>query len=128
MTEKPRETQAESHVVELKEKVNNSSLMKHRTLVPRSQCPTLETMVPSWTWRTSITKLLGTSVANPEQLLKLLWSGLYEMFLKWCPESRNEGRTVPCVCSTKIEDQPKPLTSHSGSRLTCPHEWDHPLS
>ena len=29
MTEKPRETQAESHVVELKEKVNNSSLMKH---------------------------------------------------------------------------------------------------
>ena len=30
MTEKPRETQAESHVVELKEKVNNSSLMKHR--------------------------------------------------------------------------------------------------
>ena len=32
MTEKPRETQAESHVVELKEKVNNSSLMKHRNL------------------------------------------------------------------------------------------------
>ena len=32
MTEKPRETQAESHVVELKEKVNNSSLMKHRDL------------------------------------------------------------------------------------------------
>ena len=32
MTEKPRETQAESHVVELKEKVNNSSLMKHRPL------------------------------------------------------------------------------------------------
>ena len=32
MTEKPRETQAESHVVELKEKVNNSSLMKHRLL------------------------------------------------------------------------------------------------
>ena len=32
MTEKPRETQAESHVVELKEKVNNSSLMKHRAL------------------------------------------------------------------------------------------------
>ena len=31
MTEKPRETQAESHVVELKEKVNNSSLMKHRS-------------------------------------------------------------------------------------------------
>ena len=31
MTEKPRETQAESHVVELKEKVNNSSLMKHLT-------------------------------------------------------------------------------------------------
>ena len=30
MTEKPRETQAELHVVELKEKVNNSSLMKHR--------------------------------------------------------------------------------------------------
>ena len=30
MTEKPRETQAESHVVELKEKVNNSSLMKHQ--------------------------------------------------------------------------------------------------
>ena len=30
MTEKPRETQAESHVVEFKEKVNNSSLMKHR--------------------------------------------------------------------------------------------------
>ena len=29
MTEKPRETQAESHVVELKEKVNNTSLMKH---------------------------------------------------------------------------------------------------
>ena len=29
MTEKPRETQAESHVVELKEKVTNSSLMKH---------------------------------------------------------------------------------------------------
>ena len=29
MTEKPRETQAESHVVEFKEKVNNSSLMKH---------------------------------------------------------------------------------------------------
>ena len=29
MTEKPRETQAELHVVELKEKVNNSSLMKH---------------------------------------------------------------------------------------------------
>ena len=29
MTEKPRETQAESYVVELKEKVNNSSLMKH---------------------------------------------------------------------------------------------------
>ena len=28
MTEKPRETQAELHVVELKEKVNNSSLMK----------------------------------------------------------------------------------------------------
>ena len=32
MTEKPRETQAKLHVVELKEKVNNSSLMKHRTL------------------------------------------------------------------------------------------------
>ena len=32
MTEKPRETQAESHVVELKEKVNNSSLMKHLNL------------------------------------------------------------------------------------------------
>ena len=31
MTEKPRETQAELHVVELKEKVNNSSLMKHTT-------------------------------------------------------------------------------------------------
>ena len=31
MTENPRETQAESHVVELKEKVNNSSLMKHRS-------------------------------------------------------------------------------------------------
>ena len=31
MTEKPRETQAESHVVELKEKVNNSSLMKHQS-------------------------------------------------------------------------------------------------
>ena len=30
MTEKPRETQEESHVVELKEKVNNSSLMKHQ--------------------------------------------------------------------------------------------------
>ena len=30
MTEKPRETQAESHVVELKEEVNNSSLMKHQ--------------------------------------------------------------------------------------------------
>ena len=30
MTEKPRETQAELHVVELKEKVNNSSLMKHQ--------------------------------------------------------------------------------------------------
>ena len=29
MTGKPRETQAELHVVELKEKVNNSSLMKH---------------------------------------------------------------------------------------------------
>ena len=29
MAEKPRETQAELHVVELKEKVNNSSLMKH---------------------------------------------------------------------------------------------------
>ena len=29
MTEKPRETQAESHVVEFTEKVNNSSLMKH---------------------------------------------------------------------------------------------------
>ena len=23
---------------------------------------------------------------------------------------------MPCVCSTKIEDQPKPLTSHSGNR------------
>ena len=34
MTEKPRETQAELHVVELKEKVNNSSLMKH-PLSPR---------------------------------------------------------------------------------------------
>ena len=33
MTEKPRETQAELHVVELKEKVNNSSLMKHPTAV-----------------------------------------------------------------------------------------------
>ena len=33
MTEKPRETQAELHVVELKEKVNNSSLMKHRNFV-----------------------------------------------------------------------------------------------
>ena len=32
MTEKPRETQAESHVVELKEKVNNSSLMKHQAI------------------------------------------------------------------------------------------------
>ena len=32
MTEKPRETQAESHVVELKEKVNNSSLMKHQVV------------------------------------------------------------------------------------------------
>ena len=32
MTEKPRETQAELHVVELKEKVNNSSLMKHPRL------------------------------------------------------------------------------------------------
>ena len=32
MTEKPRETQAELHVVELKEKVNNSSLMKHLIL------------------------------------------------------------------------------------------------
>ena len=31
MTEKPRETQAELHVVELKEKVNNSSQMKHRS-------------------------------------------------------------------------------------------------
>ena len=36
MTEKPRETQAELHVVELKEKVNNSSLMKHRKL--REEC------------------------------------------------------------------------------------------
>ena len=35
MTEKPRETQAESHVVELKEKVNNSSLMKHPEFVAR---------------------------------------------------------------------------------------------
>ena len=33
MTEKPRETQAESYVVELKEKVNNSSLMKHPMFV-----------------------------------------------------------------------------------------------
>ena len=33
MTEKPRETQAESHVVELKEKVNNSSLMKHLNIL-----------------------------------------------------------------------------------------------
>ena len=40
MTEKPRETQAESHVVELKEKVNNSSLMKH---LPRA--PTLGRLV-----------------------------------------------------------------------------------
>ena len=32
MTEKPRETQAELHVVELKEKVNNSSLMKHQKI------------------------------------------------------------------------------------------------
>ena len=40
MTEKPRETQAELHVVELKEKVNNSSLMKHRHfLVPRGSGP-----------------------------------------------------------------------------------------
>ena len=36
MTEKPRETQAESHVVELKEKVNNSSLMKHHRTAPDS--------------------------------------------------------------------------------------------
>jgi hypothetical protein len=36
MTEKPRETQAESHVVELKEKVNNSSLMKHPPTLPRT--------------------------------------------------------------------------------------------
>ena len=36
MTEKPRETQAESHVVELKEKVNNSSLMKHPAPLCRS--------------------------------------------------------------------------------------------
>ena len=35
MTEKPRETQAESHVVELKEKVNNSSLMKHQKSILR---------------------------------------------------------------------------------------------
>ena len=33
MTEKPLETQAESHVVELKEKVNNSFLMKHRKVL-----------------------------------------------------------------------------------------------
>ena len=38
MTEKPRETQAELHVVELKEKVNNSSLMKH----PEPLYPALE--------------------------------------------------------------------------------------
>ena len=37
MTEKPRETQAESHVVELKEKVNNSSLMKHQITVTSLQ-------------------------------------------------------------------------------------------
>ena len=37
MTEKPRETQAESHVVELKEKVNNSSLMKHPIPAPRPE-------------------------------------------------------------------------------------------
>ena len=34
MTEKPRETQAELHVVELKEQVNNSSLMKHPRSIP----------------------------------------------------------------------------------------------
>ena len=38
MTEKPRETQAESHVVELKEKVNNSSLMKHRQTSSGPKC------------------------------------------------------------------------------------------
>ncbi len=37
MTEKPRETQAESHVVEFKEKVNNSSLMKHRLMLDYSR-------------------------------------------------------------------------------------------
>ena len=41
MTEKPRETQAESHVVELKEKVNNSSLMKHRN-------PDNNSALPGW--------------------------------------------------------------------------------
>ena len=36
-------------------------------------------------------------MAAPEQLLKLLWSGPCGMFLKWCPESRNEGLTVPRI-------------------------------
>ena len=48
MTEKPRETQAELHVVELKEKVNNSSLMKHqKTLYERSVYAILCPFTPS---------------------------------------------------------------------------------
>ena len=39
MTEKPRETQAELHVVELKEKVNNSSLMKHQRSQQHPRAP-----------------------------------------------------------------------------------------
>ena len=56
MTEKPRETQAESHVVELKEKVNNSSLMKH----PRSVLQLNET---DYAWNLQVEPEILASLA-----------------------------------------------------------------
>ena len=53
MTEKPRETQAESHVVELKEKVNNSSLMKHlrsAVIVIQTPCEDLAGTYGTFFW------------------------------------------------------------------------------
>ena len=60
MTEKPRKTQAESYVVELKEKVNNSSLMKH----PKSKAAASHelTLVEHATFVEAILRVLAGSI------------------------------------------------------------------
>ena len=72
MTEKPRETQAESHVVELKEKVNNSSLMKHpkpgSSRRPSPNTPTRST--PSWPKKGLPSSIRNVPPATPSEARK----------------------------------------------------------